>query len=176
MPDIQEVRVQIGERDMSSVGGWSEDEKRKKHRPEGVVDAQFSIPYTVAATILSAGLSLEDFTEAKLRSDELLELATRVKPILNPELDHGPMDVKPQVVEIVTRDGKVFSERVEYPKGNPNNPVTSDELVASFRSMASYAAKPLSAGKIDDAVTLALRLEEVPDVSVLTRLLTASPL
>ena len=86
------------------------------------------------------------------------------------------MDVKPQVVEIVTRDGKVFSERVVYPKGNPNNPVTSDELVAAFRGMASYAAKPLSADKIDDAVALALRLEEVPDVSVLTRLLTASPL
>jgi hypothetical protein len=38
--------------------------------------------------------------------------------------------------------------------------------------MASYAAKPLSTGKIDDAVALALRLEEIPDVSVLTKLLT----
>jgi hypothetical protein len=85
------------------------------------------------------------------------------------------MDVKPQVVEIVTRDGKVFSERVVYPKGNPNNPVTSDELVAAFCGMASYAAKPLGAAKIDDAVALALRLDDVPDVSALSRLLTASP-
>jgi 2-methylcitrate dehydratase PrpD len=170
--DIQEVRVQIGDRDMRSVGGWSEDEKKKKRRPEGVVDAQFSIPYTVAATLLSGGLSLEDFTDAKLRSDELLELAARVKMILNPELDHGAMDVKPQVVEIVTRDGKVFGERVVYPKGNPKNPVTSDELVAAFRGMATYSAKPLSADKIDDAVSLVLRLEEVPDVSILIRLLT----
>jgi hypothetical protein len=38
--------------------------------------------------------------------------------------------------------------------------------------MASYAAEPLSADKIDDAVSLVLRLEEVPDVSILTRLLT----
>jgi hypothetical protein len=83
------------------------------------------------------------------------------------------MDVKPQVVEILTRNGKVFSERVVYPKGNPNNPVTSDELVAAFRGMASYAVRPLSTGKIDDAVALALRLEEAPDVSVLTKLLTA---
>ena len=77
--DIQEVRVQIGERDMRSVGGWSEDEKKKKHRPEGVVDAQFSIPYTVAATLVSGGLSLEEFTDAKLRSEEILDLAARVK-------------------------------------------------------------------------------------------------
>jgi 2-methylcitrate dehydratase PrpD len=175
--DIEEVRVQIGERDMRSVGGWSKDEKKKKHRPEGVVDAQFSIPYTVAATLLSGGLSLEDFTDAKLRSDELLDLAARVKPILNPELDHGPMDVKPQVVEIVTRDGKVFTERVVYPKGNPNNPITSDELVAAFRGM-SYSAVPLSApAEID--VRWRLRLHSKKFLTrrgLLTRLLTASPL
>ncbi len=170
--DIQEVRVQIGERDMRSVGGWSEEEKKKKRRPEGVVDAQFSIPFTVAATLLSGGLSLEDFTDPKLRDEELLDLAVRVKPILNPELDIGPMDVKPQVVEIVMRDGRILSERVVYPKGNPNNPVSSEELVAAFRGMASYAAKPLRSEKIDDAISLALRLEEIRDVSALSKLLT----
>jgi len=171
--DIDEVRVRIGERDMRSVGGWTEDEKKKKHRPEGVVDAQFSIPYTVAATLVSGGLSLEQFTDAELRSDEILDLAARVKTILTPEFDHGPMDVKPQVVEIVMRDGKVLSKKIVYPKGNPNNPVTSEELVAAFRGMASYAVKPLSGAKVDDAVALALRLEEVDDVAVLTKFLTA---
>jgi hypothetical protein len=82
------------------------------------------------------------------------------------------MDVKPQVVEVITRDGNIFNERVEFPKGNPNNPVTADELVNSFRGMAAYAAKPLSGGQIEDAVALVLRLEEVPDVSILTKLLT----
>jgi 2-methylcitrate dehydratase PrpD len=171
--DVHEVRVHIGERDMRSVGGWTEDERKKKRRPEGVVDAQFSIPYTVAATLLSEGLSLEDFTDARLQSEEVLDLAARVKLILDPELDHGPMDVKPQIVEIAMRDGRAISERVVYPKGNPNNPVTSEELIAAFRGMAIYAAKPLGPDKIDDAISLALGLEEVPDVSVLGMLLTA---
>jgi 2-methylcitrate dehydratase PrpD len=171
-PDVQEIRVQIGERDMRSVGGWTDDEKKKKRRPEGVVDAQFSIPYTVAATLVNGGLSLEEFTDAKLRNEEILDLAARVKLILNRDLDKGPMDVKPQVVEVVTRDGKIISERIEFPKGNPNNPVTSDELVDSFRGMAAYAAKPLSGAQVDDAISLALRLDQIPDVSVLTKLLT----
>jgi 2-methylcitrate dehydratase PrpD len=171
--DIEEVRVHIGERDMRSVGGWTEEDKKKKRRPEGVVDAQFSIPYTVAATLLSGGLSLEDFTDAKLRSEEVLDLAARVKLILDPELDHGPMDVKPQIVEIVTRDGKVISKKVVYPKGNPKNPVTSEELVAACRSMVSYAAKPLGALKIEEVVSMTLRLEEVKDMTALTKLLTA---
>jgi 2-methylcitrate dehydratase PrpD len=71
------------------------------------------------------------------------------------------------------RDGKVFSEKVIYPKGNPNNPVSSEELVAAFRGMASYAVKPLGADKIDDAVELVQGLEDVDDVAVLTKLLTA---
>jgi 2-methylcitrate dehydratase PrpD len=156
------------------VGGWTDDEKRKKRRPEGVVDAQFSIPYTVAATLLNGGLSLEAFTDAKLRNEEILDLSARVKLILNPDLDKGPMDVKPQIVEVIKRDGKIISERIEFPKGNPNNPVTSEELVDSFRGMAAYAAKPLSTAQVDDAISLALRLEEVSDVSVLTKLLTPS--
>lgn len=171
--DIQEVRVRIGERDMRSVGGWSEDEKRKKHRPEGVVDAQFSIPYTVAATLVTGGLSLEEFTDEKIRDAEILDLAARVKTILTPEFDHGPMDVKPQVVEIAMRNGNEFATKIIYPKGNPNNPVTSEELVKAFRGMASYAAQPLGGAKIDDAVALALRLEEVDDVAKLAKLLTA---
>ena len=171
--EIAEVRVQVGERDMRSVGGWTEDEKTKKHRPEGVVDAQFSIPYTVAATLANGRLSLEEFTDANLRSAEILDLAARVKTILTPEFDRGPMDVKPQLVEIVMRDGKVFSEKVIYPKGNPNNPVTSEELVSAFRGTASYAAKPLSGAKIDEAIDLAQNLEDVSDVTLLTKLLTA---
>lgn len=171
--DVAEVRVRIGERDMRSVGGWSEDEKRKKRRPEGVVDAQFSIPYTVAATLIHGRLSLEEFTEAKLRSEEILDLAARVRTILTPEFDHGPMDVKPQWVEIVMRDGKVFGEKIIYPKGNPNNPVTAEEVVGAFRGMASYATKPMSAAKVDDAIAVALRLEEEKDVAVLAQLLTA---
>jgi 2-methylcitrate dehydratase PrpD len=170
--DVAEIRVQIGERDMRSVGGWTEDEKKKKRRPEGVVDAQFSIPYTVSATLLNGGLSLEEFTDAKLRSEEILDLAQRVKVILNPDLDKAPIDVKPQIVEIMTRDGRTFTERIEYPKGNPNNPVTSAELVHSVRGMAAYAAKPLTPGQVDDFISLALRLEEVPDVSVLAKRLT----
>jgi hypothetical protein len=42
-----------------------------------------------------------------------------------------------------------------------------------FRPLSSYAAKPLSGAKIDDAISLAQNLEEVADVAVLTKLLTA---
>ncbi len=171
--DIAEVRVEIGERDMRSVGGWTEEDKRNKYRPRGIVDAQFSIPYTVAATLLRGRLSLAEFTDAELGNEDILRLAGRVTTILRPELDNWPLDVKPQLLEIITRDGQSYRERVDYPKGNPKNPVTSAELVESFRSMAGYSALPLTPAKIDDAIEFILNLEKAPDVSAIAQLLTA---
>jgi 2-methylcitrate dehydratase PrpD len=171
--DIREVRVQIGERDMRSVGGWSDEEKKKKYRPEGVVDAQFSIPFTVAATLVNRRLSLEEFTDAALRSERILSVASRVSPIFDRTLDDWPANVKPQIVEIETNDRHVFTIRVDYPKGNPRNPITSDELVDSFRDMANYSARPLDRAKIDETVEAIFGLEKAEDVSIVARLLTA---
>ena len=127
---------------------------------------------TLAEHLARTGYDTLNDDAVQSTKEQILDLASRVKPILDRELDKGPMDVKPQVVEILTRDGKCVSERIEYPKGNPNNPVTFDELVKSFRVMAGYSAKPLRADKIDEAISLVLRLEEVPDVSMITQLLT----
>jgi 2-methylcitrate dehydratase len=76
-------------------------------------------------------------------------------------------------LEIVTRDGKSFSERIDYPKGNPKNPVTFAELIESFRAMAEYSAKPLGRAKIDDAIEFLLGLEKIRDVSAIAQLLAA---
>jgi len=171
--EVEEVRIQMGARDMRSVGGWTEADKGKKYRPEGIVDAQFSIPYTVAATLARGRLSLEEFTDAALLNEGILRLASRVKTILNERLDDAPLDVKPQIIEIVTRDGRCYNLRVDYPKGNPKNRVTSAELVQSFRSMAGYAAKPLARSTIDRTIETILDLEKVQDVAGIARLLSA---
>jgi 2-methylcitrate dehydratase PrpD len=102
-----------------------------------------------------------------------LRLASRVKTILNERLDGAPLDVKPQIIDVATRDGRCFNLRVDYPKGNPKNPVTSDELVQSFRSMAGYAAKPLARTSIDRTIEMVLDLEKVQDVAGIARLLSA---
>jgi 2-methylcitrate dehydratase PrpD len=171
--DIHGVRVHIGERDMRSVGGWTDEEKKKKYRPEGVVDAQFSIPFTVAATLVNRHLSLQEFTDTALGSERILDVASRVSPILDRTLDDWPANVKPQIVEIETNDRQVFTIRVDYPKGNLRNPITSDELIDSFRDMAKYSARPLSRAKIEETVEAIFGLEKAEDVSIVARLLTA---
>ncbi|GAG78350.1 unnamed protein product, partial [marine sediment metagenome] len=43
----------------------------------------------------------------------------------------------PATAEIKTKDGKILSIRLEYSKGDPENPLTWDELIEKFRGLAS---------------------------------------
>jgi 2-methylcitrate dehydratase PrpD len=42
----------------------------------------------------------------------------------------------PAIVQVHLQDGKRFEKRVRYPKGDPENPMTWQELSAKFHSLA----------------------------------------
>jgi 2-methylcitrate dehydratase PrpD len=168
---VEEVRIYVEKGRME----FFERERSKRYRPPILADVQHSHPYLVAIALLKGKLSVEDFTEEAIRDEKVLKYAERVKVLHDPklELDHGPMVIKPNVVEIVTRDGKVYSERVEYPKGHPNNPLTQDEKLAYFRDLTKFSAKPLPPENIEKTISLISKMEESQDVSSLGRLLTS---
>jgi 2-methylcitrate dehydratase PrpD len=56
----------------------------------------------------------------------------RVTCYRDPELDALFPNQWPAVVEIVRTDGTRLSHRVDYPKGDPENPLTDAELVAKL--------------------------------------------
>ena len=43
----------------------------------------------------------------------------------------------PANAEIKTKDGKIFSIQLESPKGDPENPLTWNELIEKFNGLAS---------------------------------------
>ena len=166
---VEEVRIYVekGRKDLF------EKEKSKRYRPPGLGDVQHSHPYLVAVLLLKGKLPLEDFSEEALRDEKTLRFAERVKVLHDPklELDRWPMVVKPNVVEIAMRDGTIYSERVEYPKGHPRNPLTQDEYRMYFRDLIGFSAKPLTHENIEKAISLLSTMEQNQDVSSLCRLL-----
>lgn len=168
--EVEEVRIYVEKGRME----FFESERAKRYRPPRLADVQHSHPYLVAVALLKGRLSVEDFTEEAIRDEKVLKLAERVKVLHDPklELDHGPMVIKPNVVEIVTRDGRIYSERVEYPKGHPNNPLTQDEKLTYFRDLTRFAAKGLATENVEKAISLVSAMEDSQDVSGLCRLLT----
>jgi 2-methylcitrate dehydratase PrpD len=169
---VERVTVRISRRDLLSVGGGDDPDKLAARRaPQGIVEAQFSIPYTVARVLVSRKIFLDDYAPEALREPAVLDLASRVTPVVDPELDHWPLDVKPAIVEILLKDGRQLTERIDYPKGSPRNPVPPDEIRQNFRSLASFAVRPLPPSQISTALELLDNLEDLPDISPLVQAL-----
>jgi len=108
-----------------------------KRNPQTVYEAQFSMPFGAAVAILFGKASLDEFTQEKLFLPEVKNLMEKVYCVKDPELDKVYPKHWPATAEIKTKNSQVFSIRLEYPKGDPENPLTWDELIEKFRGLAS---------------------------------------
>lgn len=104
----------------------------RKH-PKTIVQAQFSIPYTVAVALHRGAVGLADFTDAALRDNAVLALAARVDVTVDAaiERDWG-RNISPTVLVVDTDQGRL-EHRVDHPRGNAANPMTLADFDAKLR-------------------------------------------
>jgi len=141
--------------------------------PRTIVEAQFSIPYTVAAAWIDGALGMTHFSDEGLQRADVLALAARVKPYVDEEIDRDwHRFVTPGRVIVRFRDGTTVEERVDYPKGHPKNPMSEAEFAAKTADCATFAAKPMPKDIATRLTSTVRRLESVADISELTRILT----
>lgn len=134
------------------------------HQPASVYSAKFSLPFCVALALKNGHCGLADFTPSTLADQQIRELMTRVTLVQDDELNALHPARWPAVVEITTRLGNVYQRRTDFPRGDPENPVTTDELVAKFRNLAlgPWGEQPVQS--LEKAV---LELENVKNVALL---------
>jgi len=94
--------------------------------------AKFHFPFCIATALKFGKVGLEAFTEERLNDGELRDLMTRVELCSDEALDREYPEKWGAVVEVSTRDGRVFSQKVEYPKGDPQNPLSRQEFSDKF--------------------------------------------
>jgi haloacetate dehalogenase len=73
------------------------------------------------------------------------------------------------IIEVELDDGKVLRGRADFGKGSPANPMTDAELDEKFRQCAAWGG--VDAGRAAAGARPRVALEDVPDVTELTRLL-----
>ncbi len=163
--DVDSVTIYVSKGAMKLLG----EPLSTKQNPSTTVDAQFSIPWAVASAIVKGKVGIAEFTPQAIKDKTVLALSNKVTPKLDESLNR--MGVSPAIVEIKTKDGKVYSKRVDTPYGSPENPMSMDAMAAKLRDCASYAAKPLSQKNVEKLIQLVSRLEAVSDVEEVVRLL-----
>jgi len=108
-----------------------------KYNPKSMVDAQFSMPFGAAVAILYGEASLDQYRKKVIQSPEVKEMMKRVRCMEDPELEKVYPKQWPATAEIKTKDGRTFFTRIDYPKGDPENPLSWDELIEKFDRVTS---------------------------------------
>jgi 2-methylcitrate dehydratase PrpD len=80
------------------------------------------------------------------------------------ELDEQYPQRWPAIVELTTRDGRREEARVDTPKGDPENPMSREDLASKFRDQTR---KHLQAQKTERYLQIALRLDELDNTNLL---------
>jgi len=108
-----------------------------KAAPKTVVDAQFSMPFGGAVAILKGNAFLDEYCLENIASPRVKELMERFECTLDPEIEVEFPKRWPAKVEIVTRDGRRYHARMDFPKGDPENPLSWDELTEKFHRLTA---------------------------------------
>lgn len=102
----------------------------------GVSSAKMSMPFAVALALCKGSVGMEDFNEVNVSDEEILAVTRKVKVVENEELTAWVPKKRASILNIVMKDGSTLSHRVDYPKGEPENPLSDEELIQKFNSLA----------------------------------------
>ena len=113
-----------------------------KYRPESRETADHSLPYCLAAAIVDIKITTESFSDEKLADPRIYEVIDKIKGEPSQEFEKMFPAKQPSKVVVKTKDGKEYSEYLEYPKGDPREPMTMDDLENKFNGLSAALLSP----------------------------------
>lgn len=132
--------------------------------------ARFSLPYSVALAIVKKDdISMHHFEEPAIFDPTIINLMDKVEIVADQELTNFHIQTGgfPAVIELYAGD-KIYKERVDYPVGSSQRPMSWDDLEDKFCELtlkhftAEQRQKIMSAGKT---------ISVIKDVNQLSQLL-----
>ena len=133
----------------------------QKRRPQTLIDAKFSLPFTVATALAHEEVTLASFTPQTMADTTLLALAGRCDFELR--AGWGRDRAAAGELTLCLRDGREFRASVPQALGHPTRPLPDERLRAKFMDCASHAQSPLAGADIARLADTLLRFESVDD-------------
>ena len=136
--------------------------------PSGAVDAMFSLPYTIATTLLRDPLLPAMYDESRIRSTAVRDLLGRISVTADPQAELAWFNEHRMCfnIDVTLTDGRTFHLDAEFPRDKPAQ--DRPEIEQKFRDLAATCLAPQ---RIDEIVDTVARLEDLDNVAVLAELL-----
>jgi 2-methylcitrate dehydratase PrpD len=159
--DVKRIHLRISE---------TAKDQGKNYNPGTPLAARLSIPFCIALAVSEKKVSLGQFTEEKLKDPSIREFMKKVEVDDDRSLNERYPGTLASITEIETVNKGRLRQEVIYPKGNPKNPMSKDEVTQKFRELCSLT---LPSEKYEELLSLLFGLERVSDLGQVIALLKA---
>ena len=103
----------------------------------GSYSAKMSIPYASAVGMIFGKAGLQEFSEETVKRSDVLDLTKKFKVTADDELSSVFPGIQAAIVTIKTKDN-TYTERVDFPKGEPENPMSEEEFRSRYDGLMEY--------------------------------------
>jgi 2-methylcitrate dehydratase PrpD len=139
--DVAEIRVSFSNSHLVIL---------KNHSPQTALAAKFSIEFALACALLNQRVGLRDLTDKFVRSAVVRGLMARVAIDIDPVEEAGTSGYAPyDTVQVKLAGGTVLdSAQVRHAKGDPQAPLSADQLWIKFEDCVAWSKLKLDAKKL----------------------------
>ena len=141
-----------------------------KYDPHTKETADHSLPYVIAAALVERQVTPAQFTMKKIMDPRIREQLRKIEVVADPEIEKVFPALQRVIVHINTKDGRTYSKQLDFPKGDPRNPLTDLEVEEKFAALADEVLSSDAQKRVKDAVW---NLERVGSVNELMELMEA---
>src|ERR1700723_153899 len=129
----------------------------KEPNPRSPYEAKFSIAYCLVIALLEGVVGLEQFRQERfdqngVRDADISALLRRTEVTVNEELTARYPAAWPVRLAITLKDGVVLRATSDYPRGNPEKPVSDAELEKKFSSLVEPKLGSQAVARAQDVV------------------------
>ena len=144
--DIEEVRVTTIARARDILFDPA------KYEPKSRETADHSLPYCIARAILDRKITIRSFDEEQLQDPRLKTIIHKIKGVASEEFEALFPEKQPSRVTIRMTSGQEHSVYLEYPKGDPREPMTEQDLDDKFAALTSSRLSEQGQARVKEAV------------------------
>jgi 2-methylcitrate dehydratase PrpD len=137
-------------------------------RPQNTEEAQYSLPFPLAAALYHGRLGVEELIGENLHDPAVLALSDSIELINDPALSAQFPARRFARVELHTQAGEVFTSKETEPNWEPTDPPSDAELLEKFRWLAATRFSPPEIQALESSLW---NCAELPDSKMLVKLL-----
>jgi len=153
--EIEEIELRFPEPGASII----DNNQLKSH------NAQYILPILA----IQGEVNIEDILQERRDDKEIARLSARTKLIYDEELAPLFPAKYTSIVTVKTKNGRSFTERVDYAKGTPENPVSYEEIEDKFRRLT---APVIDRSQAEGIIKEVREITSRPDISGLISLIS----